>query len=79
MKERIGLKVGRPSKSNKEKLIDFLKNGEKFKQVSLRLPIELHEKLKIYSAKNRKPIIGILIEHIEKITADENNIDRKES
>jgi hypothetical protein len=78
MKERTVLKVGRPSKSNKEKLIEFLKDDEEFKQVSLRLPIELHEKLKIYSAKTRKPIIGILIEQIEKITSEGTNTDAKE-
>lgn len=37
------------------------------KNLPIRLPIELHKKLKIYAAKQDKTMVEIVIEQIEKL------------
>ncbi|HEY2566669.1 MAG TPA: toxin-antitoxin system HicB family antitoxin [Candidatus Aquirickettsiella sp.] len=42
-------------------------NTEIKKNLPIRLPIELHKKLKIYAAKQDKTMVEIVIEQIEKL------------
>lgn len=42
-------------------------NKEIKKNLPVRLPIELHKKLKIYAAKKDKTMVEIVIEQIEKL------------
>ncbi|TLY48264.1 MAG: toxin-antitoxin system HicB family antitoxin [Gammaproteobacteria bacterium] len=42
-------------------------NKEIKKNLPVRLPIELHKKLKIYAAKQGKTMVEIVIEQIEKL------------
>ena len=46
-----------------------LKNKEK-KNLPVRLPIELHKKLKVYAAHQGKSMVEIVIEQIEKLPLD---------
>ncbi|MEN9917489.1 MAG: ParG [Pseudomonadota bacterium] len=46
---------------------EYIANKGIKKNLPIRLPIELHKKLKIYAAKQDKTMVEIVIEQIEKL------------
>lgn len=62
------LKVGRPPKNKEERQEELLKS-KVYAQISLRMPSDLHEKIKIYSARNKISITKIILNYLEKIVS----------
>ena len=73
MNQRTKLKVGRPSKSIKEKLIDNLYDEEPMSQISLRLSSKLHAKLKIYATNKGMSIKSLMTKTIEEMVNIKND------
>ena len=71
------LKAGRPSRSNKDKLIGMLKGEDEIRSVSLKLPIELHDSLKMYAAKNRETARSVMVRLLEDLLIKENLYSKK--
>lgn len=66
-------KVGRPPKSDKEKLIEELYEEEPMTQITARMPVSLHAKLKIYVANNRISIKEFLLQRIKEAIGNEED------
>lgn len=76
MKQRTKLRVGKPSKSMEEKLEDYLKNEEPMTQLTTRLPVNLHAKLKIYAANKRMSIMKCVVQQIQKMVDEEEPVNK---
>lgn len=71
MTKRKYLRPGRPPKNKEEKMEELLKN-KVYTQVSVRIPSNLHEKIRIYSIKNKVSVNKIILELLEKIVSKKN-------
>ena len=72
MNRRTKLKIGRPSKPLSEKLTDELHDEDPMTQITTRLPVSLHSKLKIYAANKRTSIMDCVLKQIEKMLNEED-------
>lgn len=70
MTKRKHLKPGRPPKNKEEKLEELLKN-KIYTQVSVRIPSNLHEKVRIYSIKNKVSVNQIIIDQLKIVVSEE--------